>query len=115
MNIFKLSEKAKIIKNLIVINVSFFLTFAAFNSVASVQAILNQSENLGITTYFIMFALQIVTCLVFPSILFHLLGFKWSMLVCEIFFLLFIAFQALPEWYTLLPSTNTFFLKVIDY
>ena len=105
-----LSKKATIIKNLIAINASFLFIFASINSVASIQPVLNQEENLGVTSQVVIFAVQTVTCLVFPSIVLEVLGFKWTMALAELFFLSYIGFQALPTWYSLMPSK-----KKLDY
>ncbi len=101
-----LSKKATIIKNLIAINASFLFIFSAINSVASVQTVLNQKENLGVTSQVVIFAVNALTCLVFPSIVIDMIGFKWTMALAEVFFLCYIGFQALPEWYTLMPGNN---------
>jgi len=91
---------------LIAINASFLFIFASINSVASIQPVLNQQENLGVTSQVVIFAVQTVTCLVFPSLVLEIFGFKWTMAIAELFFLSYIGFQALPEWYTLMPSKN---------
>ncbi len=100
------SSRVNIIKNLIAINASFLFIFASINSVASIQPVLNQQENLGVTSQVVIFAVQTVTCLVFPSLVLEIFGFKWTMAIAELFFLSYIGFQALPEWYTLMPSKN---------
>ena len=101
-----LSKKAIIIKNLIAINASFLFIFASLNSVASVQTVLNQKENLGVTSQVVIFAVNTLTCLVFPSIVVEIIGFKWTMALAELFFFCYIGFQALPEWYTLMPGSS---------
>lgn len=101
----QLSQKARILKNLVAINASFLFIFAAVNSVASVQKVLNQEQNLGITSQNVIFATQILTSLVIPSIVFDQIGYKWSMVIAELFFLSYIGFQAYPSWYTFMPST----------
>lgn len=108
-----MNQKYRIIKNLIAINVSFLFIYAAVNAVASVQPILNQEENLGVASQVVIFAVQTLTCLVFPSILFDLVGFKWSMIISELFFLSYIGFQAFPKWYTLIPSNFIFCFSFI--
>jgi hypothetical protein len=102
---FKLSKKHTIIKNLVAINLSFLFIFAAVNSVASIQPVLNQTENLGITSQIVMFSVNTITNLVFPSIVIQLIGFKWTMVLAELFYLTYIAFQALPTWWTLMPTS----------
>jgi hypothetical protein len=44
----KLSDEHRIIKNLLAINIAFFLQFSANNSITSVQSVLNKTENLGL-------------------------------------------------------------------
>ena len=100
----KLSETQRIIKNLIAINLSLFFIFGAFNDILAVQNVLNKNINLGTTAQALIFGSMTVTCLVFPQLIIDALGFKWSLFISEFGFAFYIAANAYPAWYTLIPS-----------
>ena len=101
---FELSDRSKIIKNLISINISFVFIFSAMNASASVQPVLNQSHNLGLITRSMLYGVQIVTSLVVPGVVCEYLGHKWALFISELCFFFYIGFQAFPSWETLIPS-----------
>jgi hypothetical protein len=101
----KLNKKQIIIKNFIAINVSFLLIFAAVNSTASIQPVLNQDGNLGTTSQMIIFCVQMLTSLVFPQLIIETLGFKIGLVLSEFLQLTYIAVQIYPKSFTLIPSS----------
>ena len=74
----KLTEIQIVVKNFISITLSYVLLFAAVNSNASVQSVLNQHENLGTTSQMIQFLIEMSTTLVVPQIICETIGFKFS-------------------------------------
>jgi hypothetical protein len=107
---FELNEKSKIIKNLLAFNVAFVLLFASINSSASIQPILNQDGNLGISSQMIVYGVQVLTSLVFPQIVCDFIGYKFAMVLSEVFQLTYICMQIYPTWATLTPSILNLFL-----
>ena len=100
----ELSEKQAIIKNFIAINLSFLFLFAAVNSTASIQSVLNQDGNLGTISQMILFGVQILTSLVLPQLIIETLGFKIGLVLSELLQLAYIGIQIYPKSYTLIPS-----------
>ncbi len=105
---FKLSEKAKIYKNFIAFNCATILTFAAYDTVASVSSVLNQDQSLGTTSQSIVYFVQFITALVWPQICIEVIGFKYTLVASQLCYLLFFFANAFPNWATIIPSN--FFL-----
>ena len=109
----KLSKAGRIKKNFIAIAASYVALFAAINSTASIQPVLNQDGNLGTTSQMVLFAVNVATSLVIPQAICDLVGFKFALALGEFFQLTYVALQIYPTWYTLIPSTIFAFLIFI--
>ena len=101
---FKLSEKAKIYKNFIAFNCATILTFAAYDTVASVSSVLNQDQSLGTTSQSIVYFVQFITALVWPQICIEVIGFKYTLALSQLSYLVFFFANAFPSWATMVPS-----------
>ena len=101
---FKLNETQKIYKNFIAFNLSFILIFAAFDDIAMISSVLNQSESLGNGSQAILYITQFLTAFVWPQVFIEIIGFKFTMILAEICYLIFFAANAYPRWYTLGPG-----------
>ena len=78
--------------------------FAAINSTASVQPVLNQVANLGLSSQMVTFGVQILTSLVVPNLICDAIGFKFGFLLAECLHTSYIAVQFYPDWFTLIPG-----------
>ena len=96
-------ERFNILKNYIAISIAFSCLFAAINSVATIQPILNQDQNLGSTGQIITFSVQIIASLILPQILIQFLGFKWALIFAELLQASYVAIQIHVRIYTLVP------------
>jgi hypothetical protein len=119
LNLFKIKKiekntKPRVIKNLLALNTSFLLVFAAANGITSVQTILNSDGNLGIISQIIMFCVQIPLSLSFPTIIIEQIGFKYTMVVAEIGYTTYIATNAYPRYYTIIPSKSSLNRRLIS-
>ena len=101
---FELTDKQRIIKNLLAMNIGMLLVFGAANSTAAIQPVLNQEGNLGLISQSVNFAASLVTALVIPAIFVEFFGWKWAMVIGELTFLSYIVIQAYPVASTLIPS-----------
>ena len=104
----KLTQKQIIIKNFLAINVSFLLLYAAVNSTASIQPVLNQDGNLGTISQMVSFGVQIFSSLVLPQLIIEAIGFKFGLALAEFLQLTYIGIQLYPKAYTLIPSSFNF-------
>ena len=82
-----LPPKQRVIKNFSSIVITFVLVFACVNSNSSVQPIFNQAKNLGTTSQMLLFISQTLTTLVLPLVICETLGFKYSLILAQIFHL----------------------------
>lgn len=98
--------KRSILKNVVVLNLSFVLSYAAGNCVNSIQSIVNQSQSMGTISQSISFASNILTSLVIPQFICDLIGFKLTLALGELFNLCFVVVQIYPTWFTLAPSKS---------
>jgi hypothetical protein len=97
-------EKAQVYKNFVAYNLATILVFASYDTVASVSSVLNQDESLGTTSQAIVYFTQFVTALVWPQICIETIGFKMTLIVSEICYLIFFIANAYPSWSSLIPG-----------
>ena len=100
-----MNETQKVIKNMMAFNVSFMLMYSAINALISVQSVLNQDAGLGIKSLSLIYTTQIICCLVFPQLIVELIGFKWSLVFCQLLSAVYVTANAIPMLYTLLPGS----------
>ena len=97
-NFFKLGEIQTIYKNFIAFNFSFLLIFAAFDDIAMIASVLNQSESLGNGSQSILYITQFLTAFVWPQVFIEIIGFKFTLVISEICYFIFFAANAFPKW-----------------
>jgi hypothetical protein len=102
----KLSQAGHVYKNFIAFNIASVLLFASYDAVTSTASTLNQTEGLGITSQFIIYGVQLITCIVFPQIFIETIGYKYTLLTAEVFYLAFYMANIYPRWATLIPSNQ---------
>ena len=100
-----LSEQGRIIKNLISFSTVYLFMFSAVNTTLSIQSVLNQDKGLGTISSTVAFSVQLITCLVLPLFISDLIGFKWTLVISESCYLLYIASNFYPRYYTSLPGS----------
>jgi hypothetical protein len=99
-----LSEKNRIIKNLLCFGAVYLFLIAAANGTISTQSVLNQDGGLGVISSALGFTVQLFTCLVLPQFIVDSIGFKGALIISEICYLLYIGANIYPRYYTLLPG-----------
>lgn len=99
-----LSERASIMKNVVLISLGFTLLFTAFNSMATLQSSLNKDDGLGTASLATIYGALIVSCMFLPSLLIKKFTTKWTMVVCMLCYSAYIAAQFKPLYYTLIPT-----------
>jgi hypothetical protein len=107
----KLSEKNRILKNLIALNLSFFFVFSALNNIISIQSVLNKEDDLGTIGSLALFITQFLTCIVIPQVLIEKFGFKKTLAFADMCAAIYVASNFYPKLYTILISKN--FIEVI--
>ena len=79
--------------------------FSAVNTILSLQSALNQDKGLGVISSALSFSVQLITCLVLPQFVADLIGFKWTLVISETLYLLYVASNFYPRYYTSLPGS----------
>ncbi|GBN71885.1 UNC93-like protein [Araneus ventricosus] len=97
-------SKSRIIKNLIVVSVSFFILKTGDEGIFMLQTTMNKDEGVGTISVAVMYVSYGLTSLLISSFLIKKLGAKNSLLLAIITCLPFIASNFYPTWITMLPS-----------
>ena len=91
-------------KNLFVIGLAWFLLFTAFQSMANLQSSLNSDAGIGTLSLSTIYITLVVSCFFLPPIMISNLGIKNTIVTSQFAYLVFIAANTYPKWYTLIPS-----------
>lgn len=102
-NVGPLSAKSNIYKNLIVLCVTYLLQFASIFGLSNLQSSIN--DNIGIVSLLTSSISNAISCLILPSILRKYFGFKWPIIISQLFFTIYIGANFYPKAYTLIPSS----------
>jgi hypothetical protein len=58
---------------------------------------------LGTTGLVVLYGVHTFSCLVFPQMLIRYMGCKFTLMFGQALAIFYIAFQAFPKWYTIIP------------
>ena len=97
-------SKEKILKNLFVIGLAWIFQFTAFQAMANLQSSLNSDEGLGTASLSTIYITLVLSCVFLPPIVIDKLGLKKSIVASQFMYLLYIAANVYPKYYTLIPS-----------
>lgn len=96
--------RKRVVKNLIVISLSWVFLFTGFFSLANLQSSLNSDANLGTTCMSVIYVTLIVASTFFPKLLIRFFGLKWTIVVAQFGYLIYVVSNLYPTWFTLLPG-----------
>ncbi len=71
---------------------------------ANLQSSLNSDQGLGTASLATIYITIIISCLFLPPIMIKNIGLKWTIVISQICYLLFIAANMYPKWYILMPG-----------
>lgn len=97
-------ENVRITKNVIVLGIAFMLHFTAFHGTANLQSSVNTDGDVGTYTLAAMYGSLILSNIFLPVAVISWLGCKWTIAVSFFAYMPFIAAQAYPQIYTLVPA-----------
>lgn len=100
-------EQRRMVKNVIVISVSFALLFTAFFGMANLQSSINNGPDkagLGNWSSAVIYATMCVSALFVPTYVISRLTAKWTLFVFMFGYTVYIAAQFKPEFYILIPA-----------
>ena len=96
--------KLQIMKNVLLVGGSWILLFTSYRSIANLQSSLNSDSGLGTASLSIIYVALIVSCIFLPTTLMQKLGIKWTIVFSQCAFILYIAANMYPRYYTLIPA-----------
>ena len=89
-------------KNLLFLCLSFILIFSAFRAIQNLQSSLNAQDSLGIIAMTCVHGTMCLTCLWAPMVINNVTA-KWTLVIGMFSFILWIAANFFPRFYTLIP------------
>ncbi|CAF0921089.1 unnamed protein product [Adineta ricciae] len=91
-------------KNLFVLCMAFLLQFTAFGAIGNLQSSLNTEANVGVNSLSIIYACLIFSSIFLPHPLITILGIKWTLVLSQIPYLLYVAANYYPKAYLMYPA-----------
>ncbi|XP_039250453.2 protein unc-93 homolog A-like [Styela clava] len=98
-------EKFNIMKNILLICLSFLLNFTAFHGISNLQSSLNSDEGLGTGSLSIIYGTLIISSLFTPTYVIRHLGCKWTMFGAILGYTTYSLANFYPTWGTLVPGS----------
>jgi hypothetical protein len=105
-------SKRTLIKNLIVIAVIWLFLFLGFFSLANLQSSLNSNDNLGTLSLSAIYAALIISSTFLPKLMIKFFGLKWTIVISQAAYIIYIFANIFPSWYTLIPGFYIIFYIV---
>ncbi|XP_065054633.1 protein unc-93 homolog A-like [Rhopilema esculentum] len=103
-----ISSKKKVYliwKNVLLVSLSFSVTFMSFASLQNLQSSLNPVGGLGVASLSVSYSLAILTGIFASSMIVKKKGCKWSLMVFTFCYAPFAAANLYPTWYTMIPAS----------
>ncbi|CAF1370961.1 unnamed protein product [Adineta ricciae] len=92
------------LKNVLAISLAFLLQFTAFNGMGNLQSSLNTEANVGVNSLSIIYVFLIFSSIFLPHPLMAVLGLKWTLIISQVPYLLFMAANYYPKAYLMYPA-----------
>lgn len=105
-NVKRTERKQKFIiwKNVILISMSFSVTFMAFQSLQNIQSSLNSTGGLGVASLSVSYTFTVLTGIFVTSLIISRKGCKWTLIVSTFCYIGYAAANFYPAWLTLIPA-----------
>ncbi|KAH3810886.1 protein unc-93 homolog A-like [Dreissena polymorpha] len=95
-------NRLRLRKNFVLLCISFILIFNAFRAIQNLQSTMNNADNLGIISMACVHGTMCLTCLWAPMLINNLTA-KWTIVIGMFTYILWIAGNFYPTFYTLIP------------
>ena len=96
--------KCRVMKNVLLIGSSWILLFTAFQSIANLQSSLNSDSGLGTASLATIYVSLIFGSILLPTTMMEKLTIKWTIIVSQCAFILYIAANLYAKYWTLIPA-----------
>ncbi|GIY05250.1 protein unc-93 homolog A [Caerostris extrusa] len=97
-------SRIRILKNLIILCLGFFLLFTSYQSLANLQSTLNIEGDIGIVSQSVIYVSLIISSLLLPKLIIRKLGCKWTLVLSTLTYTPYIAANFYPSMSTLVPT-----------
>ena len=97
-------QKFVIWKNVVLISISFSVTFMAFQSLQNIQSSLNSIGGLGVASLSVSYSFTILTGIFLTSLIISSKGCKWTLVASTFCYIGFALANFYPTWLTLIPA-----------
>jgi len=89
--------------------------FTAFQSISNLQSSLNSDQGLGTVSLSTIYVTIVVSCLFLPPVMISNIGLKYTIILSQFTYLLYIAANMYAKWYTIMPAAIILGRKFILY
>ena len=98
-------QKRRLVKNVILLGIGFFMNFMAFKGLAQLQSTLNRDQGMGVITHSILYGVFVLSSLLLPKFVIGLLGHKWTICTSVIGYIIWMAANGYAVWATMVPAS----------
>ena len=98
--------RKQIIKNLMIISISYLFLFTAFQSLQNLQSSLNKEEGLGTAGLSVIYGSGVIAGLLLPAFLIDRIGCKWAIAASMVCYIAYMAANMYPIWGTIMPASG---------
>jgi hypothetical protein len=99
------AEKRRILKNILLISVSWLCLFTAFQGLQRLQSSLHRTDGMGVVTMSVLYAALAVSCLFLPKLIIGAVGHKWTIPIGFSGYILWMAANGYATWLTMVPAS----------
>jgi hypothetical protein len=96
--------KLMFLKNVFLVGGSWILLFTAFQSIANLQSSLNSDSGLGTASLSTIYVTLILGSIFLPTTMMEKLGIKWTIVICQFTYILYIAANFYAKYWTMIPA-----------
>ena len=95
----------RIMKNVIVISLVFFLNFTAYSGLSRLQSSLHREDGMGVICQAVVYGTMCLACLFLPKLSITYLGHKWCMTLSLLGYILWMAANGYAVWGTMITAS----------
>lgn len=91
-------------KNFFIISITFILVYTSYNAVTNLQTSINIDKNIGLYSLAVISGCSVLSCIILTNPLIVFTGYKWTIFIAQIGFILFIAANIYPKGWLMYPG-----------
>uniref|UniRef100_H2ZG98 Protein unc-93 homolog A n=1 Tax=Ciona savignyi TaxID=51511 RepID=H2ZG98_CIOSA len=94
----------RVTRYLYILGITVMFIYGAYIGVIGLESSMNIEEGLGTTSVMVVFVVSFLSCLTFVPFVIDFYGAKFAIIIGELGFVIYIAANLYPSWYTLIPA-----------